>query len=237
MILSSLIYSDSPPPFRTARICHYVPASWLKNCKIYQFLLNSAVKENFQFCHASENMPHHYNSLVAANTTGHSLFLGELTADWRKEGGSGLAVHAEKVNNGAKSWTLESLLTALSPLVCCVSGEILVTPVQRHWDIWPEQGISASKFFYHFTPRLTSSIRLWLFDIWSSLLLPFGIASVTIPCTLVQCWIYQAFKLCRETFPIDFLFFSYTLPHHFISLLPSKSAWKHFFLKGLCFVC
>ena len=26
-------------------------------------------------------MPHHYNSLVAANTTGHSLFLAELTAE------------------------------------------------------------------------------------------------------------------------------------------------------------
>lgn len=168
MTLLSLIYSDTPPPFLTAPICHYVPASCLKNCKIYQLLLNRTVKEKFQFCHASENLPNHYNSLVAANTTGHSFSRRAHSWDWRKEGGLGLAVHAEKVNNGVKSWTLESLLSALSPQVCCVSGEILVTPVQRHWDIWPEQGVSTSKFFYPSTPRLTSSIWLWLF--WHSIL-------------------------------------------------------------------
>lgn len=132
MILSSLIYSNTPPPFITAPTCHYGPASWLKNCKMYQFLLNRTVKENFQFCHASENIRHHYNSLVAANTIGHSLSRRAHSRDWCKAGGSGLAVHTEKANNGAKSWTLESLLSAFSPQVCCVSGEILVTPVQRH---------------------------------------------------------------------------------------------------------
>lgn len=110
------------------------------------------------FSHASENISPQHNGRAAANKTGHSLFQSS-----HKEGGSGLDVHTKKVNNEAKSCTLKSLLSGLSSQVCCASGEISVTPVQRHWDIWPKWDISDSKFFYHSTPKLTSSIGLGFF--------------------------------------------------------------------------
>lgn len=119
----------------------------------YLLLFSGTFKEYFQFC-----------TINCGSCKLNRMFFSRRAQSWNwlKEGELGLAVHTENINNRVKSWTLKSLLSALSPQVCCVSGEISVTPVQRHWDIWSEQCIFLSKSFYQSTPRFTS-VWFWLF--------------------------------------------------------------------------
>lgn len=72
-----------------------------------------------------------HNSVVAANTTGQSLFLGELTTqtDIKREDQD---LYTQKSSVTEPRGEVLNPWWVLFLLICCVSGEILVTPVLRH---------------------------------------------------------------------------------------------------------